>query len=72
MPQIYEWSKIPIEVNWVATDINKVWGFAVEPGIEGEQWSNPSIPDLPDPIPLYFLEPYPGNWKKSLEERPTT
>ena len=71
MPK-YEWSKIPIDVDWVATDKDgKVWGYSIEPVIDFDRWGYPWMSDLPNPQKLFFLEPYEGDWEDSLEERPT-
>lgn len=63
----YDWSKVPAEINWIATDKD---GFArghkKEPVIDHpREWHSDQYYDYP-----IIGIGYKGNWKDSLEERP--
>lgn len=66
----YDWSNVPPEVKWISTDINDFANGHIEKPelINGYGfWSN-SDPDFcitPDD------NPYQGDWRESLEQRPT-
>ena len=66
----YDWSNVPKEVNWIATDFDAGYAFGYETKPEMDKvmdlWKDKSIIDY---INLY-IEPFQGNWKNSLEERP--
>ena len=60
----YDWSNIPPEVNWIATDSDgDVFGYLEKPEIGVYMWFG-SKSELLD------LKPFPTHWKESLEERP--
>ena len=66
----YDWTNVPNEVNWIATDSSgSVFGYDVEP--EYKEWGKfMHCTDF-----LYFphknwIEPFKGDWCDSLEERP--
>ena len=66
----YDWTNVPKEVNWIATDSSgSVFGYEVEP--EYKEWGKfMHCTDF-----LYFphknwIEPFNGDWRDSLEERP--
>ncbi|WP_335987177.1 hypothetical protein [Acinetobacter bereziniae] len=67
----YDWSNVPKEVKWIATDDNGLtFGYPNKPVKEmyfGEvRWNNEKY------IPLFMGNVgYVGNWQDSLEERPT-
>ena len=66
----YDWTSVPNDVNWIATDSSgSVFGYDVEP--EYKEWGKfMHCTDF-----LYFphknwIEPFNGDWRDSLEERP--
>ena len=66
----YDWMNVPSWVNWIATDSSgSVFGYDVEP--EYKEWGKfIHCTDF-----LYFphknwIEPFKGDWRDSLEERP--
>ena len=66
----YDWTNVPDEANWIATDSSgSVFGYDVEP--EYKEWGKfMHCTDF-----LYFphknrIEPFKGDWRDSLEERP--
>lgn len=65
----YDWSNVPKEVKWIATDEDSiVWGFDTKPN---KVYSNGfSCGDDGKSFMLLGLNPFQGNWKDSLEERP--
>lgn len=66
----YDWSDVPLKVNWIATDSNgNVFGYDIKPKMM-EYGNFMHVSDF-----LYFpksnwISPYKGNWMDSLEERP--
>jgi hypothetical protein len=66
----YDWSSVPKEVNWIATDSNGVvFGYSSMPE-EKEFGKFMHTSDF-----LYFpyngwMPAYQGSWRESLEERP--
>ena len=66
----YDWSNVPEEVQWIATDSNgAVFGYDAKPE-EKDFGKFMHTSDF-----LYFprsgwMAAYQGNWRESLEERP--
>ena len=66
----YDWSNVPNEVQWIATDSNgAVFGYDLMPK-EKDFGKFMHTSDF-----LYFphngwMPAYQGNWRESLEERP--
>lgn len=66
----YDWSNVPDEVEWIATDSNGlVFGYDVEP-IQKEWGKFIHHSDF-----IYFphknwIKPFKGDWRDSLEKRP--
>lgn len=65
----YDWSNIPKEVKWIATDKNgEAWFWETKPEIYCNGWLTG------EPNAIDFIDksdnPYKGNWRDSLEERP--
>lgn len=68
----YDWSGVPEEVKWIATDgySGWAWGYCKEaPYIDVDMWN--SKHEYVDVEKLYDVCPYQGNWQDSLEERPS-
>jgi hypothetical protein len=64
--QKYDWSNIPKEVNWIATDLSKVaQGYVKEPTVGFDTWVTDSIKYWLH-LPGYLEE----HWEDSLEKRP--
>lgn len=66
----YDWSNVPKEVKWIATDSNKnVFGYYEKPVFKefgcfmhsGEYFYYPHT---------NWMMPFKGDWQDSLEERP--
>lgn len=69
----YDWSNVPKEVNWIATDgySGWVWGYEYEkPFIDVDMWNSKIDSDHIDVEKYYKVSPFKGDWKDSLEERP--
>lgn len=65
----YDWSNIPKEVKWIATDANGyAWHWYTKPEIEGDEWN--TVESLVGNFIDKEDNPYKGNWQDSLEERP--
>lgn len=67
----YDWSGVPNDVQWIATDKDGVSnGFCDEPSPDGSGlWcvdENFTVIDLPQG----FVDIFKGDWRDSLEERP--
>ena len=64
----YDWSNVPKEVKWIATDEDGVSnGFIDKPTVfDEDMWA---IDENYDAIVL-FSGVFQGNWQDSLEERP--
>lgn len=59
----YDWSNVPDNVQWIATDSNgAVFGYVEKPYNGGFYWYALN--------PKYINQQYQGNWRESLEERP--
>lgn len=59
----YDWSNVPSEVKWIATDSDGyAFGYKEKPYNGGWCWYALN--------PKYIKQQYQGNWKDSLEERP--
>ncbi|ENT2599824.1 hypothetical protein [Acinetobacter baumannii] len=67
----YDWSKIPDDVNWVATNENGfAWGYEGKP-VSG--WLHSGFWYLGGDKGLVYWpyeNPYKGEWRESLEKRP--
>lgn len=67
----YDWSNVPPEVNWIATDAVYTggWGYTEEPVIMPfyGTWYAKGINNKMVGI---VAQGYSGDWKDSLEERP--
>lgn len=61
----YDWSKVPKEVKWIATDMD---------GFEILFYSKPYFESLlswvGDEFAMHSPSSFKGNWQDSLEERP--
>lgn len=64
----YDWSNVPLKINWIATDADGVArGHAREPVIDHpEEWSSDQYYNYP----IIGKDLFNGDWKDSLEERP--
>ncbi|QHJ79208.1 MAG: hypothetical protein [Caudoviricetes sp.] len=64
----YEWSGVPENINWIATDeMKSVWGFTHFPS---EVYSNGfSCGDDGQLFLLLRIKPYQGDWMESIEQR---
>ena len=65
----YDWTNVPNEVEWIATDSNGVWcEYTHEPKLSRYGWSV----DLGEHIFEIHQggSPFKGDWRDSLEERP--
>ena len=66
---IYNWAEIPAEVKWVATDcVGIAFGYEEKPTLDSdeEDWGG-------DPIKCihgFWDNPFRGDWRESLEQRP--
>ena len=59
----YDWSNVPKEVNWIATDSDGyAYGYIDKPYNGGQYWYALK--------PIYIKQKCEGNWQDSLEERP--
>lgn len=67
----YDWSNVPKSVNWIATDDyrNMAWGYINKPVLKSETFCTTGKNEWPVSI-HQFVNPYEGDWKDSLEERP--
>lgn len=67
----YDWSNVPKEVNWIATDryAGSAFGYTSKPEICSvmEIWKERNVSDY---INL-GVDVFKGYWKDSLEERPS-
>lgn len=66
----YDWSNVPKEVKWIATDEDgTVCHYIKKPVIEGDcdYWTNITTSYFDDEV---LTQSYQGNWQYSLEERP--
>lgn len=66
----YDWSNVPKNVNWIATNGRGecVWGYEKKPSMGCGMFlvgRNTGIITVSDQV-----TPYKGDWRKSLEERP--
>lgn len=59
----YDWSNVPKEINWIATDSDGyAFGYEEKPYNGGYYWYALN--------PKHIKQQYHGNWQDSLEERP--
>lgn len=63
----YDWSTIPVEANWAATDENGLTCcYTTKPFMWGNEWL---VKELDEVVLCYRSEPK-EDWKDSLEQRP--
>lgn len=66
----YDWSNVPKEVKWIATDSNvlsgNAFGYINKPQNIMSSW----VSDTNEPIFHLGIKPFQGHWQDSLEERP--
>jgi hypothetical protein len=69
----YDWSNVPDEVKWIATDSNMrtAGGYTRKPKMLTDFWclADSTLTQGTSYI-VVPCEPYQGNWQDSLEERP--
>ena len=68
----YDWSNVPNEVKWIATDADDwAWGWIEKPVPKGREWLTPAGFD--GIYCKFYLKPenntFKGDWRDSLEER---
>ena len=65
----YDWTNVPKEVEWIATDSNGVWcEYTREPKLSRYGWSVSHGDNI---FKIYQGgSPFKGDWRDSLEERP--
>ena len=64
----YDWSKVPDDVKWIATDADgSVCGYSTKPYRFSQTWNCYSSGNF---VAHSFLPAFQGNWKNSLEQRP--
>lgn len=57
----YDWSNVPDEINWIATDSDgHAFGYAEKPYNGGSYWYALN--------PKHIKQSFNGNWQDSLEE----
>lgn len=65
----YDWSNVPKEVKWIATDSDGyAWHWHTKPEIDDNEWITGKS-YVGDFISVDD-NPFKGNWQDSLEERP--
>ena len=69
----YDWTNVPDEVNWIATDEDGwAWGWIEEPVPKGREWLTPD--GYYGIYCEFYLKPennpFNGDLRDSLEERP--
>lgn len=70
----YDWSGVPKEVKWIATDEDlNSWGFVTNDkpfvgGEDGDQWTSNYFAHSCKHVGFRIFK---GNWQDSLEERPS-
>ncbi|AVZ05131.1 hypothetical protein A1C50_RS07155 [Acinetobacter baumannii] len=63
----YDWSTIPVEANWAATDANGLTCcYTTKPFMWGNEWL---VKELDEVVLCYRSEPK-EDWQDSLEQRP--
>lgn len=67
----YDWSSVPAEVNWIATDgySGIPWGYENKPRRIDECFVEMNRDEWPVSV-HQIVTPYKGDWKDSLEQRP--
>ena len=64
----YDWSNVPKEVNWIATDADdSVCGYSSKPQQFSLGWNTHYSGNF---IAHLITKPFNGYWRNSLEERP--
>lgn len=64
----YDWSNVPKEVKWIATDSDgALCGYSNKPRRFSKTWNTYYCGSF---VAHSFLPPFKGNWQDSLEERP--
>ena len=65
----YDWTNVPKEVEWIATDSNGVWcEYTHKPELSRYGWSVSHGDYI---FKIYQSDsPFNGDWRDSLEERP--
>ena len=64
----YDWTNVPDEVKWIATDEDGVLcGYSSKPQKFSRTWNTHYTGNF---VGHSFLPPFKGNWRESLEERP--
>jgi len=65
----YDWSNVPSNIMWISTDANGyAWYWTKRPEIDGDEWI--AVKSYVGDFISVDNNPYIGNWKDSLEERP--
>lgn len=65
----YDWSGVPAKVKWIATDNDGyAWYWETKPEIVGGEWL--AIKSYVGDFINIENNPFKGDWKDSLEERP--
>lgn len=67
----YDWSDVPAEVNWIATDgySGIPWGYENKPIRKDECFVERDFDEWPVSVHM-IVNPYKGDWTQSLEQRP--
>lgn len=64
----YDWSNVPKEVKWIATDEDgSVCGYSAKPQRFSNTWNTHYTGNF---VAHSFTNPFKWNWQDSLEERP--
>ena len=74
-PFMFDWSGVPEKYRWAAMDANACWfAYDEEPNHHGKEieWFHQRVRYvLEQPEIQISRPPYPGDWRDSLQERPT-
>lgn len=67
----YDWTNVPKDVNWVATDAiySGGWGYTEKP-ILMSAYGTWAAKGINNKLVGVVAQGYAGNWRDSLEERP--
>ena len=64
----YDWTDVPKEVEWIATDADgALCGYSVKPQRFSLGWNTHRNGNF---VAHSFIPPFKGDWRDSLEERP--
>jgi hypothetical protein len=71
-PFAFDWSRVPERYKWAAMDSDREWAvFLNKPRCANVVWNASRNDDLEFSNLGYDRPPYPGDWRDSLQERPS-